>query len=61
MSCLHIGYRETVRMMSDGGHVCLDWYNELDPSQPTLVILPGLVGERTLFVRGERCMTEANE
>lgn len=31
--------------MSDGGHVCLDWYNERDPSQPTLVILPGLTGK----------------
>lgn len=35
--------------MSDGGHVCLDWYNERGPSQPTLVVLPGLTGKGSLI------------
>ena len=30
--------------MSDGGHVCLDWYNEYNPTQPIVIILPGLAG-----------------
>lgn len=31
-------------MMSDGGHVCLDWYNEREADQPTVLFLPGLTG-----------------
>ena len=36
--------REVV-VMRDGGHVCLDWYNNYHTSQPTVIILPGLAGK----------------
>ncbi len=42
--CMALLCRETVGM-SDGGHVCLDWYNEGHPSQPTLIVLPGITGK----------------
>lgn len=35
--------REDV-IMSDGGHVSIDWYNERSPDQPTVLILPGITG-----------------
>lgn len=35
--------REDV-IMSDGGHVSIDWYNEVSPHQPTVLILPGITG-----------------
>ncbi|KAL5493886.1 hypothetical protein EMCRGX_G015121 [Ephydatia muelleri] len=35
--------RENV-IMSDGGHVSIDWYNERSPRQPTVLILPGITG-----------------
>ncbi|KAL5493878.1 hypothetical protein EMCRGX_G015112 [Ephydatia muelleri] len=35
--------REDV-IMSDGGHVSIDWYNERSPRQPTVLILPGITG-----------------
>jgi len=31
-------------MMSDGGHLCLDWYNETSPQQPTVLFMPGITG-----------------
>ncbi len=31
-------------MSSDGGHVCLDWYNEKRDDQPTVLMLPGITG-----------------
>lgn len=30
--------------MSDGGHVCLDWYNIKSKDQPTVLFLPGITG-----------------
>ena len=30
--------------MSDGGHVCLDWYNDNGKGQPTVLFLPGITG-----------------
>ena len=41
--------------MADGGHVCLDWFNESDsgttePSidRPTVLMLPGATGTHTV-------------
>ncbi len=31
-------------MRSDGGHVCLDWFNEKTDEQPTVLMLPGITG-----------------
>lgn len=31
-------------MKSDGGHLCLDWYNEKAAEQPTVLFLPGITG-----------------
>jgi predicted alpha/beta-fold hydrolase len=31
-------------IMSDGGHVCLDWYNVKSKDQPTVLFLPGITG-----------------
>ena len=36
--------REVLRM-NDGGHVCLDWYNEGGREQPTVLLCPGVTGE----------------
>ena len=36
-------HREKV-IMSDGGHVCLDWYNVKSQDQPTVLFLPGITG-----------------
>ena len=38
--------------MNDGGHVCLDWYNEMEGEQvdrdrPTVLMLPGMTGPHT--------------
>ena len=46
--CFPRGYapntcREKV-MMSDGGHICLDWYNIQSKDQPTVLFLPGITG-----------------
>ena len=46
--CFPHGYatntcREKVTM-SDGGHVCLDWYNIQSKDQPTVLFLPGITG-----------------
>ena len=30
--------------LSDGGHLCLDWYNEGGGEQPTVLMLPGITG-----------------
>jgi len=35
--------REVVRL-SDGGHICLDWYCEGSQEQPTILMLPGITG-----------------
>ena len=37
------GPREVLRLR-DGGHLCLDWYNERSPEQPTVLMLPGITG-----------------
>ncbi len=31
-------------MKSDGGRVCLDWFNEKTDNQPTVLMLPGITG-----------------
>ena len=41
-----------VLRMNDGGHVCLDWYNEMEGEQvdrdrPTVLMLPGMTGLHT--------------
>ena len=36
-------FRE-VLWLSDGGHLCLDWYNEGGGEQPTVLMLPGITG-----------------
>lgn len=36
--------RELLKMKSDGGQVCLDWFNEKTANQPTMLILPGMTG-----------------
>jgi len=30
--------------LSDGGHICLDWYCEGSQEQPTILMLPGITG-----------------
>ena len=35
-------------MRSDGGHVCLDWFNEKTDEQPTVLMLPGITGMTSL-------------
>ena len=43
-------HRERI-ILSDGGHICLDWCNEMDTVEdsescrPTVIILPGLSGQ----------------
>ena len=41
-----------VLRMNDGGHVCLDWYNEMegehvDTDRPTILMLLGMTGLHT--------------
>ena len=36
--------------MSDGGHVCLDWYNVNTSDQPTVLFLPGITGMHSIPV-----------
>jgi len=54
IKCKHITHREKITL-SDGGHVCLDWCNEKDivedseSSRPTVIILPGLAGQREYY------------
>jgi len=44
-------------VLSDGGHICLDWYNDRETPvilsdeqnrQPIVVVLPGLAGKGPL-------------
>ena len=42
-----------VLWLSDGGHLCLDWYNEGGGEQPTVLMLPGITGAQEEDVYNE--------